>query len=183
MGNIIYKSENIIPWDTQSAFKMTNYNVSVEENMIFCYLKAYVHRGDLVLCSYCFTEHPHGTDNIHLYINLKPENKDDVLKIDFGFEGVQGISFKGQPVADSQMIEYRTFKTDDEQGFYWCGELVIKADAVKQLAGTCLEENSIFTLNMTQTFENGDFSVLFGNPQLPDYNPAENMNVFLVLDY
>ena len=65
MRNIIYKSENIIPWDTQSAFKMNSYNAQVEEHMVFCYLKSYVHGGNLVLCSYCFTEHPQGKDNIH----------------------------------------------------------------------------------------------------------------------
>ena len=183
MGNIIYKSDNIIPWDTQSAFKMTNYRVSVEENMIFCYLKAYVHGGDLVLCSYCFTEHPQGNDNIHLYINLNPENRDNILKIDFGFDGVKEISFRGQPVTGTHPVEYRPFKTDDEQGFYWCGELVIKAETIKQLANSCLEENSVLTLNMSQTFENGDCSVLFGNPEQENFMAENNMDVFVVLNY
>lgn len=182
MGNIIYKSDNIIPWDTQSAFKMTSYNVSTENHMIFCYLKTYVHDGDLVLCSYCFTENPQGNDNIHLYINLNPENKDDVLKIDFGFEGIRQVSF-GDKQIDSDIIRFRPFKTDDEQGFYWCGELVLKADVIKHLARTGLVENSIFTLNMSQTFDDGDFSVLFGNRLEENYKPEENMNIFLVLNY
>ncbi len=182
MGNIIYKSDNIIPWDTQSAFKMTSYNVSREEHMIFCYLKTYVHAGDLVLCSYCFTEKPQGNDNIHLYINLNPENKDDILKIDFGFEGISQVSYRGKPV-DIGIISFRPFKTDDEQGFYWCGELILNADVIKHLSGTSLGENSIFTLNMTQTFSGGDFAVLFGNRLENNYKPEENMNIFLVLNY
>ncbi len=182
MGNIIYRSENIIPWDTQSAFKMTGYNVSCEEHMIFCYLKAYVQGGNLVLCSYCFTENPVGNDNIHLYINFNPENRADVLKADFGFEGVNNISFRGMAV-EKDSIGFRPFKTDDEQGFYWCGELVIKAETIKQLTGVKLEENSIFTLNMVQSFENGDFGVLFGNPLAECYRPEEHMDIFLVLNY
>ena len=181
MGNIIYKSDNIIPWDTQSAFKMTNYKVSVEENMIFCYLKTYVHGSDLVLCSYCFTENPVGNDNLHLYLNLNPENKKDILKIDFGFDGIKEISYKGQK--SDICVEYRPFKSNDEQGFYWCGELVIKSDAIAALSGNTLAENSIFTLNMTQCFENGDMFTLFGNPEKEGFCPEDAMDVFVILNY
>ena len=181
MGNIIYKSDNIIPWDTQSAFKMTNYRVSVEENMIFCYLKTYVHGGDLVLCSYCFTENPKGNDNLHLYINLNPENREDILKIDFGFDGIKEISYRNKKT--DIRLEYRPFKSDDEQGFYWCGELVLKADTIENLSGKKLEEDSIFTLNMTQTFANGDMFVLFGNPEEENFKAEDCMDVFVLLNY
>ena len=182
MGNIIYKSDNIIPWDTQSAFKMTGYNVSCEEHMIFCYLKAYVHGKDLVLCSYCFTEKPEGDNNIHLYINLTHEKKADVLKIDFGYEGVCSTSFRNMDT-DKNIADFRAFKTDDEQGFYWCGEITLKADRIKEMYGISLEENSIFTLNMIQSFDNGDFGALYGNRLEEKYSPAENMELFLILNY
>lgn len=183
MENIIYKSENIIPWDTQSAFKMTNYNASVEENMVFCYLKGYVHGAGLVLCSYCFLENPVGDDNIHLYLNLSPETKDNVLQVDFGYEGISNISFAGKKLTDGRCVSFRPFKTDDEQGFYWCGEIVIDKDTIDKLFNTQLKEQSIFTLNMTQTFENGDFSALFGDVCSKDFDAKENMNVFVVLNY
>ena len=58
MQNIIYKSRGQIPWDTQSAFKATNYKSRCEEHMVYCYLKSYVHGADLVICTYCFTAEP-----------------------------------------------------------------------------------------------------------------------------
>ena len=183
MQNIIYKSENIIPWDTQSAFKMTSYNCSKEEHMVFCYLKAYVHKTDLVMCSYCFSENPKADKNIHLYINLAPENKENVLKIEYDLFGTGNMSFNGKQIESFSGIEYSSFRTDDEQGFYWCGETVLKAEAVKQLAGIVLEEKSVITLNMVQNFENGDFSVLCGDALSEKYNPVENMGVFVILDY
>ena len=183
MGNIIYKSENIIPWDTQSAFKMTSYNTQLEEHMVFCYLKSYVHQGNLVLCSYCFTENPVGNGNMHIYLNLDAADRNKILQLDFGYEGIGNISLGGEAVMDRHCISFRPFKTDDEQGFYWCGEIVIDKDTIRNLYGTALEEKSIFTLNMTQTFENGDFSVLFGDACEKDYSPQENMNVFVVLNY
>ena len=51
MSNIIYKSNVTIPWETQSAFKMKEYHVNREDDMIYCYLKAYVKNGDLILNS------------------------------------------------------------------------------------------------------------------------------------
>lgn len=182
MQNIIYRSENIIPWDTQSAFKMTSYKTEKEEHMVFCYLKSYVHGGNLVLCSYCFAEKPEGNDNIHLYLNLSP-NTIGLMQIDFGYEGIRNITFNGLDISDRRNISLHPFKTDDEQGFYWCGEIVIDKSIISQLWNTALEEKSIFTLNMTQTFNNGDFSVLFGNADEENYRPENNMNVFLILNY
>ena len=183
MQNIIYRSENIIPWDTQSAFKMTSYNAGCEEHMVFCYLKGYVHQGNMVLCSYCFTQNPVGNDNIHLYINLSPEEKEKVLQLDFGYEGIKKVALCEDDVTDMQYVAFRPFKTDDEQGFYWCGEIVINKEAIEKMYGAHLTEGSIFTLNMTQTFADGDFSVLFGDACEDRYNPRENMNVFVVLNY
>ena len=183
MQNIVYKSESIIPWDTQSAFKMTSYKAEMEEHMVFCYLKGYVHQGDLVLCSYCFTEKPTGNNSIHIYANLSPENREKVLQLDFGYDGISNLSLAGESIMDKHSVSFHPFKSDDEQGFYWCGEIVIDKDTIQKLYSTQLSEGSIFTLNMTQTFENGDLSTLFGNAQDEEYNPTENMNVFLVLNY
>ena len=183
MQNIVYKSDSIIPWDTQSAFKMTSYKTETEQNMVFCYLKGYVHGGDLVLCSYCFTENPVGDNNIQIYANLSPENKDKVLQLNFGFEGISKLTLEGKDVEGGQGITFHPFKADDEQGFYWCGEIVISKEAINTLYGAKLEEGSIFTLNMVQSFDNGDFSTLFGDADSEEFSRVENMNVFLVLNY
>ncbi|MBQ8604692.1 MAG: hypothetical protein IJ410_07620 [Oscillospiraceae bacterium] len=180
MQNILYKSENIIPWDTQSAFKMTSYRVQREENMVFCYMKAYVHQNDLVLCSYCFTEKPAPFANMHLYLGLDRENPEKVIKINYGYDGIESIQSDKMTVAD---VIYRSFKADDEQGFYWCGEITIDGDFIRGYSGTSLQEKSLLTMNLTQSFENGDFAVLFGNAEDQEYKRTANMGVFVVLNY
>ena len=106
----------------------------------------------------------------------------DVLKIDFGYEGICSTSFRNMDT-DKNIADFRAFKTDDEQGFYWCGEITLKAHRIKELYGISLEENSIFTLNMVQSFDNGDFGALYGNRLEEKYSPAENMELFLILNY
>ncbi len=180
MQNILYKSENIIPWDTQSAFKMNSYSAQCEENMVFFYMKAYVHKSDLVLCSYCFTEKPAEYANMHLYLGLSPENSDDIIKIDYGYNGIENMP--GNMKAASA-VEYRSFKADDEQGFYWCGEIRIKGDFIAEYSGRPLREKSILTMNLTQSFENGDMAALFGDVTVKGYNRAADTQVFVVLNY
>ena len=181
MQNIIYRSENIIPWDTQSAFKMTDYNSSSEENMVFCYLKGYVHGGDLVLCTYCFTENPHGKESLRLYINPNPEKYSGAAEILLGYDGIAKAEFNGCDFR--HRLEYHPFKADDEQGFYWCGELRFSRRLLGEIWGTELAEKSLVTMNMVQKFPNGDFSVLFGDACEENYTPADNMEVFAILNY
>ena len=182
MRNIIYKSENIIPWDTQSAFKMNSYNAHLEEHMVFCYLKSYVHGGNLVLCSYCFTEHPQGKDNIHLYLNLSPDKNGAVMQIDYGYDGMGKIVYDKKEIT-GEGISLNCFKTDDEQGFYWCGEIRIPAAFTQEYAGTSLGEKSIVAINMVQDFTGGDYAVLFGIAEEKNYIPENNMDVFVILNY
>ena len=182
MHNIIYKSDSILPWDTQSAFKMTSYKTDKEEHMVFCYLKGYVHGQDLVLCSYNFTENPSGDDNMELFLNLSPEkDKENILKITYGYDGVKSAVIGGVDYKDS--IDFRKFKANDEQGFYWCGEIVLSHKIIKKLWYSIIQEKDIITLNMVQKFDNGDFSVLCGDATENNYNPESDMEVFVVLNY
>ncbi len=180
MQNIIYKSQSILPWDTQSAFKMTSYNVSKEDHMIFCYLKTYVHGNDLVLCCYNFLENPSGNDNIEFYLNIS-EEKNSILKVTFGYDGIKEAIHNGTEYTN--LLKYSTFKANDEQGFYWCGEITLSKSLINKLWNTTLAEKSILTFNMVQKFPNGDFSVLNGNSLEKNYNAESNMNVFVILNY
>ena len=182
MHNIIYKSDSILPWDTQSAFKMTSYKTSTEEHMIFCYLKGYVHGQDLVLCSYNFTENPVGDDSMELLLNLSPDDdKENTLRIIYGYDGIRSALFNGTDCKD--FLGFRKFKANDEQGFYWCGEITLSHKFIKDLWYTSIQEKDIITLNMIQKFDNGDFSVLCGDATENDYKPENNMEVFVVLNY
>lgn len=185
MRNIIYKSDSTLPWDTQSAFKMTSYNTSVEENMVFCYVKAYIHQNDFVLCSYCFVENPDNSDNLQLFLNLNPEQAGGFLQINFGYNGISSaIMKKGDSEKDyKEKTSFSSFKADDEQGFYWCGEIRIPMELSKEIFNVTLREKSIISLNMVQKFSNGDFSCLFGDSTAADYSPADNMEIFVVLNY
>ncbi|MBR5521304.1 MAG: hypothetical protein IKU54_04835 [Oscillospiraceae bacterium] len=180
MENILYKSENIIPWDTQSAFKMNSYRAHKEEHMVFCYMKSYVHKNDLVLCSYCFTEKPADGANMHLYLGLNPENPDNVIVINYGFDGIESL-VTDKPADNA--VTYRSFKADDEQGFYWCGEIKIDGGFIAEHYGTELMEKSILTMNLTQTFPDGDMAVLFGDAECDGYDRTAEMKVFVVLNY
>lgn len=186
MQNIIYKSDNIIPWDTQSAFKMTSYNCHKEENMVFCYLKAYVHKNDLTLCSYCFKANPEGNKDIALLINLNPENTDKNLILTFGYDGISEVKY-GQAgkekVLVSDILAYSPFKADDEQGFYWCGQIVLSEELINKYFSTTIEEGNIINLNMVQNFSDGDYSVLCGDASEDEYDALENMENFVVMSY
>ena len=179
MRNILYKSENIIPWDTQSAFKMSSYNTVCEDNMVFCYIKAYVHKTDLVICSYCFTEEPADYANMHLYLGVNAAAGGEIIRIDYGYNGIEATE-SGLP---RSAVTFRSFKADDEQGFYWCGEITIDGSFIAQHSGSPLEEKSILTLNLTQSFKNGDTAALFGDVTEKEYNRATEAQAFVVLNY
>ena len=161
---------------------MTSYNTQLEEHMVFCYLKGYVHQGNLVLCSYCFTEHPQGKNNIHLYLNLSPDKNGAVMQIDYGYDGMGKIVYDKKEITGDG-ISLNCFKTDDEQGFYWCGEIRIPAAFTQEYTGTSLGEKSIVAINMVQDFTGGDYAVLFGIAEEKNYIPENNMDVFVILNY
>ena len=50
------------------------------------------------------------------------------------------------------ILQYHTFRTNDQQGFYWCGEITIPADFTKEYFSTCLCEESIILLNFYKIF-------------------------------
>ena len=186
MQSIIYKSQAIIPWDTQSAFKMNSYKTEKEENRIFCYLKQYVHGDDLVVCTYCFKEKPEGKNDLSLVVNLGPETGEKYLYVDFGFDGIGKVSFKnGEQTQElfSDILRFTTFKADDEQGFYWCGELTFSKSFILQFFNRELQEGSLVTLNLRQNFEGTDFACLFGNADCENYSLEGNMGVFVILNY
>ena len=182
--NIIYLSDSVIPWDTQSAFKLTQYKASGESNMIFCYFKAYVRNGDLVLCSYCFKEHPSGKTDLRLYLTLHPEKNDDVMQIVYGFDGIDSIKMKsGITPSDIGSVPFYPFKADDEQGFYWCGEITVPAQVCRRLFGSELKDDDLLAINLMESFPGGDYMALESRHPGGEYNPCENMQTFVVLRY
>lgn len=180
MQNILYKSSSILPWDTQSAFKIKNYHVTKEENTVFCYLKGYVLNGDLILCCYNFIENPNDNNSMYMYLNLNPELSEKTMEINFGYNGISSCKVNQNLYTD---IKYNTFKANDEQGFYWCGEITISAETISKIWNTSLNEKSIISLNMMQKFTNGDFSALGGKISNTNYNPTGNMEIFVILNY
>ncbi len=163
MNEIIYSSTQKIPWDTQSAFKINTYYTQKEEFMVFSYLKAYVHNGDLILCSYCFNRYPKENKDLQLSLNLNPLKSDDFLHIEYGIDGINNIKMvydeKEEILKDT--ITHSSYKDDDEQGYYWAFEICIKEDLIKKYFSTFLKEKSIISLNLHQIYANSDdFSCL-----------------------
>lgn len=186
MQRIIYTSPYKIEWDAQSAFKITNYYTDREDHMVFCYLKQYVQDGDLKLCTYCFDSNATGKNDLQLYMNLNPVSTDSCLQIIFGIDGIGKTAVinggTASEIEQQNYPQYRSFTSNDQQGYYWCGELTLSKEFTERHFGTVLREKSIILLNFYKTFsESNDYACLF-----PDDNTdskPDSMQEFVVLNY
>ena len=189
MHKIIYSSPNKIEWDAQSAFKITNYYTDKEEHMVFCYLKQYVSDGDLKLCTYCFDSEAIGKNDLQLCFNLNPEKSDNFIHMEFGIDGIDNIQLANTENTTltslpSDSFSYRSFKTNDQQGFYWCGEITVPAIFVEKIFDTRLEENSIILLNFYKIFaDSDDYACLFPDIENNILNKHNHMEEFIILNY
>ena len=189
MHKIIYSSPNKIEWDAQSAFKITNYYPQQEDHRVFCYLKQYVSDGHLKLCSYCFDSQAHGKKDLQLCINPNPVNSDRFFHMEFGIDGINSLDLvdpetKDIISLDSGSILYHSFRTNDQQGYYWCGEITIPPELIKEHFGTFLEEKSIILLNFYKVFENStDHASLFPDKENNILDKHSTMEEFIILNY
>ena len=191
LQKIIYTSPNKIDWDAQSAFKLTNYYTEDENCMVFCYLKQYVENGSLKICTFCFDKEAQGKNDLQLCFNLNPEVKTDFIAVDFGIDGISAVSSvcaetnSVNPIcADEEGISYHSFKSNDQQGFYWCGEITLSDDFIRRHFGTALEEKSIIVLNLYKLFPGReDYACLFPDPYNNILTKGEYMQEFVVLKY
>ena len=191
LQKIIYTSPNKIDWDAQSAFKLTNYYTDDENCMVFCYLKQYVENGSLKICTFCFDKEATGKNDLQLCFNLNPEVQSDFIAMDFGIDGISSLSSvsskagtESRLCADSEGISYHTFTSNDQQGFYWCGEITLSDDFIRRHFGTSLEEKSIIVLNLYKLFPGRkDYACLFPDPYNKILTKGEYMQEFVVLKY
>ena len=191
MQKIIYTSPNKIDWDAQSAFKLTNYYTDDENCMVFCYLKQYVENGNLKICTFCFAKEASGKNDLQLCFNLNPEKQIDFIAVDFGINGVSSVrkvSAENGAVTDIDInccgIEYRSFRSNDQQGFYWCGELTLSSSFIEKHFSTDLAEKSIILLNLYRLFaDREDYACLFPDPYNRISAKNEYMQEFVILNY
>ena len=191
LQRIIYTSPNKIDWDAQSAFKMTNYYTDNEDCMVFCYLKQYVENGSLKICTFCFDKEPSGKNDLQLCLNLSPENQSDFIALDFGIDGIsstKAVSPDNLHCCDisctAEDISYHAFTSNDQQGYYWCGEITLSAQFIEKHFGTMLEEKSIILLNLYRYFAGmEDYACLFPDPVNNLAEKNNFMQEFIVLNY
>ncbi|MBE6879134.1 MAG: hypothetical protein E7488_08270 [Ruminococcaceae bacterium] len=191
MQKIIYTSQNKIDWDAQSAFKLTNYYTDDENCMVFCYLKQYVENGNLKICTFCFDKEASGKNDLQLCFNLNPEKQRDFIAVDFGIDGISSVrkvSAENHTAAfmdeTCDGISYRSFRSNDQQGFYWCGELTLSKEFIENHFYTVLEEKSIILLNLYKLFPGrNDYACLFPDPCNILAEKSEYMQEFVVLNY
>ena len=189
MHKIIYSSPNKIEWDAQSAFKITNYYTDNENHMIFCYLKQYVSDGSLKLCTYCFDSLAQGKKDIQLCINPNPLLTENFFHMEFGIDGINRFELvnpqtQSTACLDADMLQYHSFRTNDQQGFYWCGEITLPAEIIQKHFYTFLREKSIILLNFYKIFENStDFASLFPDPENNIMHKHRTMEEFIILNY
>ena len=191
LQKIIYTSPNKIDWDAQSAFKLTNYYTDDENCMVFCYLKQYVENGNLKICTFCFDKEAVGKNDLQLCLNLNPEVQSGFIAMDFGIDGISAVSSvcaetnSVNPIcADEEGIDYHSFKSNDQQGFYWCGEITFSVDFIRRHFGTFITEESIIVLNLYRLFPGrNDYACLFPDPCNNILTKGEYMQEFVVLRY
>ncbi len=187
MSDIIYTSNSIIPWDTQSAFKIENYNVTKEEHMIFCYLKTYVYKEDLRICSFCFNKNPAKSKSLELSLNLNPLYKNSFLHIEYGFYKIYSakIILENDIIdIDTNFISFSTFTGDDEQGHYWAFDINISKEFIKEYFFTTLAENSLISFNLHQVYDNSyDFSSLVKTKENSYKEKMHNQKQVLIFNY
>ena len=190
MQKIIYTSPNKIDWDAQSAFKLTNYYTDEENCMVFCYLKQYVENGNLKICTFCFDKEATGKNDLQLCFNLNPEYSMDFIQMEFGIEGIDSIkavqSDNTVNIMDNLTdgISFRSFTSNDQQGYYWCGELTLTEDFIKNHFNTVLKEKSIIVLNLYKIFPGrSDYACLFPDPENNILKKHSYMQEFVVLNY
>ena len=157
--------------------------------MVFCYLKQYVNNGDLKLCTYCFDSTATGKQDLQLCLNLNPVAGDKFIHLEFGIDGISKVDCitpdNGAVTAlATDAFPYRAFRTNDQQGYYWCGELTIPAQFVAEHFSTRLEEKSIILLNFYKIFaDNEDYASLFPDSQNSIQHKHTTMEEFIVLNY
>ena len=187
MQKIIYSSPSKIDWDAQSAFKLTNYYTDKEACMVFCYLKQYAENGSLKLCTFCFDKEAHGKNDLQLCLNLNPVLSEDFIQLEFGIDGIGNvIKVKNSdiPVAASDGIKYTSFTSNDQQGYYWCGEISISPEFIEKHFKTKLAEKSVISLNLYKTFDGlTDYAALFPDDENDILNKHKYMQEFIILDY
>ena len=191
LQRIIYTSPQKIDWDAQSAFKLTNYYTDDENCMVFCYIKLYVEGGKLKICTFCFDSEAKGKNDLQLCFNLNPEKQTDFVTVDFGIDGISSLRYvktSDNTIADigtgSDGISFHSFRTNDQQGFYWCGELTLSSSFIEKHFSTDLAEKSIILLNLYRLFAGReDYACLFPDPYNRISAKNEYMQEFVILNY
>lgn len=186
LQKIIYTSPQKIEWDAQSAFKVTNYYTDTEQHMVFCYLKQYVHAGQLKLCTFCFDSEATDKNDIQLCFNLNPAKQDGFVHMEFGIDGIDSVVFVngGTKEIDSEGITFHSFKSNDQQGFYWCGEVTLSEQFIRTYFDTYLDEEGIILLNMYKIFAgSSDYACLFPDGKNDIPAKADSMQEFVILKY
>ncbi|MEG1800352.1 MAG: hypothetical protein RR273_00120 [Oscillospiraceae bacterium] len=195
MRRIIYSCKDKIDWDAQSAFKLTNYYTDLENHRVFSYLNQYVENGAIKICTYCFDSEAVGTQDISIAINPNPEQQSDYLSLVFGIDGLgccEKVSVPQKSSADgaqcapiaAKEIGYHAYKANDQQGYYWCGEITLTKEFLEHTFAAQIGEKSIITLNMYKLFSGcSDYAALFEDNINDKNKRSDFMQEFVVLNY
>ncbi|MBR2029013.1 MAG: hypothetical protein IKA10_08520 [Oscillospiraceae bacterium] len=157
--------------------------------MVFCYIKQYVSDGCLKLCTYCFDSEAQGKKDLQLCLNPNPVHTEKFFHLEFGIDGINRFELinphTGETTdADAGRLQYRSFRTNDQQGYYWCGEITVPAQLINEYFATFLEEKSIILLNFYRIFENStDHASLFPDSENNIFNKHRTMEEFIILNY
>ena len=108
--------------------------------------------------------------------------------MEFGIEGIDtvfSVEDGGSTIVSAEKgISYRSFTSNDQQGYYWCGEITFDKDFIKEHFDTLLDEKSIILMNFYKIFPDcSDYACLFPDNKNDILAKADSMQEFVVLKY
>ena len=154
--------------------------------MVFCYLKQYVQAGQLKLCTFCFDSEAKGKNDMQLFFNLNPAVSDSYVHMEFGIDGIDSIHLVNGSAEEigCEGISFRSYTSNDQQGYYWCGEITLSQQFISRYFDTYLDEAGIILLNMYRIFPGSkDFASLFPDSKNDILAKADSMQEFVILKY
>jgi hypothetical protein len=158
MENIIYSSPHILPWDTQSAFKVNDYHVGIENDMVYAYIKCQVAEGNLRVNCYQFILNPAGKKSLSLAVKI---GKVKICTV-FGYDGISKVTLNGKETINytEKDISFSAEKHSDEQGAYWRGEIILGKGFIKKTFEAEIKEGMKIFLAFSQILPTGNANLL-----------------------
>lgn len=174
--------------DAIGALKVTNYLGTSRLDNVYCYMRAYVKNGSLVLSVLSFEKTPPPESRIGAafsfgdcanYLFFSCSRQGDLTA--YLYTPAEGKDTLSQPVS---LAAPELFAGVDEQGFHWGYSLTVPAALLHELFDAQLSPGTAFFGNVYKFCEGEDaFGAAFGADAARYLPDAKNFGEFVVVPY